>query len=702
MRGARGGPVGNGSRARSHRLKVVFGLFALVPILLWAAALSAHQNYFQALRLRAITHVESGERVAAPAANKHGAVSKADGDRNGPTVEREEVSEQVHQDHSNKVRKVKHPIEVAREPANPEMEPLHTEMRNDPEMQALSSDSRNCPTKRKPFHVLLTSEGSKYQEWQTKILHYHFKKQVALHPCTEMTGFTRVLASSHGMEDDLMQEMPTFVAEATGQEVHLGFHVINRPWSLLKFVQSPRFSEMIKEEYVYIMETDHLLLQDLPNTATPDTVVGFFFPYMDPKPEHIAKVVRRFYKKGPSTDLYPTGPSPTLMHVDVLKRIAQSWFDISVKLKHDPEADSEFGWALEMWGYTMACAELDIKHTIMQKFQIEPSATWHQNVTVENPYIFHYTFGHEYSSEGIPVVGEVGEWSLDKRRWTNVFPPLHLTPPPKCAGEATHVLTGLLNEAMATMRHGWKQPFGADTVMPPRGKEMHYTDVDGEESPAVQVAVQVMTQLGGWKIGKLFPVYFYKNYKLLTPEGSGSWWVEDANHMKIAVKVCNHEIQLDFEGDPRVCLDRESDPESCQAAARFRGAERRVRHGQGSSGVEGGLIGAPAPRWEADASHSRELENMMTGSGPWSWQGSTPIAFLRGGVLNTPWGEGKWGSMNGTAAAPHASLFMNFVGSEHMITVGDCHTFTSKRKSDGEEIHGWMQIPISAKGRCLA
>lgn len=57
-----------------------------------------------------------------------------------------------------------------------------------------------------------------------------------------------------------------------------------------------------------------------------------------------------------------------------------------------------------------------------------------------------------------------------------------------------------------------------------------------EESPAVQVAVQVMTQLGGWKIGKLFPVYFYKNYKLLTPEGSGSWWVEDANHMKIAVK----------------------------------------------------------------------------------------------------------------------------------------------------------------------
>jgi hypothetical protein len=81
-----------------------------------------------------------------------------------------------------------------------------------------------------------------------------------------------------------------------------------------------------------------------------------------------------------------------------------------------------------------------IKHEIIQKFQIEPSATWHQNVTVEDPYVFHYTFGHEYTKDGIPLIG-VGEWSLDKRRWTSVWPPPHLTPPPKCAGEATHVLT---------------------------------------------------------------------------------------------------------------------------------------------------------------------------------------------------------------------------------------------------------------------
>ena len=47
-------------------------------------------------------------------------------------------------------------------------------------------------------------------------------------------------------------------------------------------------------------------------------------------------------------------------------------FDWSVKLKHDSEADRVFGWALEMWGYTLACEHHGIKHNIMRKFQVSP------------------------------------------------------------------------------------------------------------------------------------------------------------------------------------------------------------------------------------------------------------------------------------------------------------------------------------------
>ena len=46
----------------------------------------------------------------------------------------------------------------------------------------------------------------------------------------------------------------------------------------------------VPEDYVYIAETDHILLRDLPNRATPQLNVAFFFPYMSPVPEQQARV----------------------------------------------------------------------------------------------------------------------------------------------------------------------------------------------------------------------------------------------------------------------------------------------------------------------------------------------------------------------------------------------------------------------------
>ena len=46
-----------------------------------------------------------------------------------------------------------------------------------------------------------------------------------------------------------------------------GFIVMNRPWGLRQFVRHPAFAT-IKEEYLFIVETDHLLLKPLKNSAT--------------------------------------------------------------------------------------------------------------------------------------------------------------------------------------------------------------------------------------------------------------------------------------------------------------------------------------------------------------------------------------------------------------------------------------------------
>ena len=126
-----------------------------------------------------------------------------------------------------------------------------------------------CPKGRRPYHTILTAQASTYQRWQTLIFYHHFRKQQRLHPCTEMVGFTRLLASSNAGPDDLMNLMPTVTVSQLGFEKTRGFQVINRPWTLLEFLKMKEWDARITEDYVYIAETDHLLRGDIPNRATP-------------------------------------------------------------------------------------------------------------------------------------------------------------------------------------------------------------------------------------------------------------------------------------------------------------------------------------------------------------------------------------------------------------------------------------------------
>ena len=83
----------------------------------------------------------------------------------------------------------------------------------------VSSDpSVPCPAGRRPYHTILTAQGSLYQQWQTKIFYYHFRKQQAAGGrCTEMTGFTRLLA---GKPDELMPTIPTVAVPEARRRTH--------------------------------------------------------------------------------------------------------------------------------------------------------------------------------------------------------------------------------------------------------------------------------------------------------------------------------------------------------------------------------------------------------------------------------------------------------------------------------------------------
>jgi len=306
---------------------------------------------------------------------------------------------------------------------------------------AASAADPACPGRR-PYHTLLTSQATTYQAWQSRIMYYHFIKQRKLAgPCGEMGGFTRLVASEDGKPDGLEAEMPSFfVRQYTTAEIarYGHFGVLNRPFSVVQFADRGGF-EALQEQFVYIAETDHVLMRPLPNLATPDKAAAFSFGYMHCGSSH-QPLLDKFAPGVKYSEVQPVGPSPLVVSKPVLRRLAPLWLNLSLALKLDPVADRRFGWVLEMWGYSIACAALGVKNYVWQQLQIEPSASWRQNLTAEDPYIYHYTFGVEYSVDGVPVVGAVGEWSLDKRHYFGALPPKQLAPPPHCALECAWVL----------------------------------------------------------------------------------------------------------------------------------------------------------------------------------------------------------------------------------------------------------------------
>ena len=105
-----------------------------------------------------------------------------------------------------------------------------------------------------------------------------------------------------------------------------------------------------------IAETDHIFMTEPPNRATPTVPACFPFGYMNAKAPELKPVVARFVDDPEAVD--PCGPSPVLIHVDLLRRLTPEWLKLSFELKRDAEANKIFGWVLEMWGYNRTrCAE---------------------------------------------------------------------------------------------------------------------------------------------------------------------------------------------------------------------------------------------------------------------------------------------------------------------------------------------------------
>ena len=379
-----------------------------------------------------------------------------------------------------------------------------------------NADEPSCSKPRRPYHTLLTTQASIYQQWQSRIMYFHYMKQRKLDgPCTEMGGFTRLVASEEAKADGLEGEMPSvFVRQYTTAEIaqYGHFGVLNRPYSVVQFIANGGF-ERIREAYIYIAETDHVLMRPLPNLATEDKAAAFSFGYMHAGYGH-QKLIDRFAPGVTFRSVQPVGPSPLIIRKGDLARVATPWLNLSLRLKLDREADTRFGWVLEMWGWSIAAAQHGIVHEVLPTFQLEGGAGISaKQAQARGTYIFHYTYGLEYTLGGRPQgVNQIGEWSLDKRHYGGAYPPRKLQPPPAGASDGAEWLLDAFNEASAGIPAwpetksigtiGWRRVKGAGIANSPLAKQVAGTS---------------------WSWAGIKGMTFASSGELITPWGKGVW-----------------------------------------------------------------------------------------------------------------------------------------------------------------------------------
>ncbi|KAE9620842.1 hypothetical protein Lal_00019718 [Lupinus albus] len=299
---------------------------------------------------------------------------------------------------------------------------------------------KNPKRSKTPFHVALTATGTTYSKWQCRIMYYWYKKQRNL-PGSEMGGFTRILHS--GQPDNLMDEIPTIVVDPLPEGQDRGYVVLNRPWAFVQWLEKAT----IEEEYVLMAEPDHIFLRPLPNLAHGGYPAAFPFFYIEPKKNE--KIIRKFYpkKNGPVSNIDQIGNSPVIIKKDLIKKIAPTWMNVSMKMKYDSETDDTFGWVLEMYAYAVASALHGVSHILWKDFMLQPP--WDLETT--NKYILHYTYGCDYTLKGELTYGKIGEWRFDKRSYEQRPPPRNLSLPPPGVPESVVTLVKMVNEASANL-----------------------------------------------------------------------------------------------------------------------------------------------------------------------------------------------------------------------------------------------------------
>lgn len=232
---------------------------------------------------------------------------------------------------------------------------------------ALPAHLRAGSGTRPTVHVVLTSNGNPYMNWQTRVMYATYLAAAASEPDGMLArgAFTRVLHRS--TDDELMQEVPTqrFTPVHVNCDVYCSFPVADRAPALVEWAATP---DAQRCSHVLLVETDHLFVKPLPETLLPPAgrALGFPFSYIVPSHPSVLPYSLKYYpaEKGPITDIPATGNAPVLLSTPDLRRLLPAWAAIVAEIEADEAAVNSLGWVRDMYAWSFAAVREGIVHDL--------------------------------------------------------------------------------------------------------------------------------------------------------------------------------------------------------------------------------------------------------------------------------------------------------------------------------------------------
>lgn len=226
------------------------------------------------------------------------------------------------------------------------------------------------------YRILVSAQCKAYQDWQSLACYWAARKN------WPAATFTRLMSCTETQYPFDFVVPTVYVRDwehhpVTGDN----YAPYNRPVGLVEHMAS------VTEDVVVIVDPDMLIRKPLDSIAvSKGRPVAQLYNYMDFSfltPQDKERL----------GNPQPIG-APYIIHRDDLARLAPLWLSMTEKVRS--RFTKEAGWIAEMYGYSMAAAQLGLRHVVMDDMSARPPFT-----CTPDPYVLHFdikiTSGSEFS-----------------------------------------------------------------------------------------------------------------------------------------------------------------------------------------------------------------------------------------------------------------------------------------------------------------